>query len=252
MENIYNKPIGLVLGGGAILGAAHIGVLRYLEEKEVEINCIAGTSIGAIIGAMVAFGKTSKEIAEIVEGVKWLDVSRPTLSKDGILSQKKLAAFMKDVIGDVDFKDAKIPLSVVATDIATGEKVVISEGSVIQAILASSAIPGVFLPVKMGDRLLVDGGVVENVPVSVLRDHDVEHIFAVSLNAVNNEPKNMIDVIINAFQFMSFQTTKLQLEESDVLLNMELTDYNMVSTSQVPELIQVGYEQAKEHMENLN
>ncbi|MCA1747365.1 MAG: patatin-like phospholipase family protein, partial [Bacteroidales bacterium] len=183
------KKIGLALGGGAVLGAAHVGVLRAIKEKEIEIEFVAGTSIGAFVAAFFAFGKKWEDIHEIAADLKWLDISQIALSKFGLLSNDKMGELIAEHIGKKKIKDAEIPLAMVATDIAKGEKVVLDKGSVADAVMASTAIPGIFNPVEIGKKMLVDGGVVENVPIRTTRDLGAKYIIGVDLNAQDNIEK---------------------------------------------------------------
>ncbi|HDP97696.1 MAG TPA: patatin, partial [bacterium] len=160
------NKIGLALGGGAVLGAAHIGVLKAMEELDIPVHFVAGTSIGALVAALYAFGKDYKQIEKIAAELDWLDVSGLSLSQYGLLSNKKLGKIINKAIGDVDFEDARIPLAMIATDISHGKEVVLKQGNVATAVMASTCIPGIFIPVEIEGKLLVDGGVVENVPIS--------------------------------------------------------------------------------------
>ncbi len=175
------KNIGLAFGGGAVLGAAHIGVLKAIEEFNIPISYIAGTSIGAIISAFYAFGKNWEEMAILLKGLNWLDISRISLSQFGLLSNKKLGKLITDNLGDVTFDEACIPLAMIATDITSGEKVVLKSGNVAAAVMASSCIPGIFIPVEIDNRLLVDGELVENVPVTPLKEMGANFIISVDL-----------------------------------------------------------------------
>lgn len=118
------KKIGLALGGGAVLGAAHVGVLKAIEEFDIEISYIAGTSIGAFVAAFCAFGKTPAEIEEIALKLTWMDISGISLFKNGLLSNEKLGDLISEHIGDKKIENAKIPLAMIATDISSGKKVV--------------------------------------------------------------------------------------------------------------------------------
>ncbi|NIT59000.1 MAG: patatin, partial [Aliifodinibius sp.] len=129
--------IGLALGGGATLGAAHVGVLRALEEAEIEIDCIAGTSIGALVGALYAFGMSVDKIETIALDLDWPDISGLALSKMGLLNNKAMGKLLDTYLGDVQFDEAQIPFAAVATDIATGEKVILETGDVSEAVKAS-------------------------------------------------------------------------------------------------------------------
>lgn len=247
------KATGLALGGGAILGAAHIGVLQAIEEREIELSCISGTSIGAFIAALYAFDIKPKEIEDIVLDLDWLSVSRLSLSKFGLLSIDKLGESFKKAAGDVQFEDAKIALAVVATDIGKCEKVVLTEGNVAEAVTASACVPGIFIPVEIDQRMLVDGGLVENVPVSPLKDLQAEHVIGVDLNAKRTykKPEDVIDVLANAFDIAIDNATRIQTEESDVLIAPELTAYSRTDTGRIRELIKEGYDAACDCLSNV-
>ena len=157
------KKVGLALGGGAVRGLAHIGVLEILEKEGVPIDAIAGTSIGAAVGALYAKGKNPEAIKDVVLDIKWLRLAPLldlTLPKSGFIGGRKVKELLKSIIGDVAFEDLKIPLVCVATDIMTGEEILIDEGSVLEAVRASISIPVVFTLAKWRGRYLVDGGLV--------------------------------------------------------------------------------------------
>ncbi len=242
------KKIGLALGGGAVLGAAHIGVLKAIEEFEIEIACIAGTSIGAFAAAFYAFGKKSDEIERLTKKLDWLDISRLSLSQFGLLSNEKLGNIIKDALGDVKFEEAEIPLAMVAVDIGKGEKVILKEGKVAESVMSSTCIPGVFIPVEIDNRLLVDGGVMENVPITPLEEMNADQIIGVDLNAKHKfkKPENIIDVLVNTFDITLLNATKIQTEEADVLIAPDLSSFNLVDTDQIDDLIKIGYAEAKE------
>jgi NTE family protein len=245
-----NKNIGLALGGGAVLGSAHIGVLKAIEEYEINISAVSGTSIGAIIGALYAFGKSADEIKEIALDIKWSKLSSLTLSRMGVLSNEKVGKIITDNIGDVDFEDAKIPFSVVATDISTGKRVVLDKGSVKDAVMASSCIPGMFIPVEIEDQLLVDGGLVENVPSKAIKEFDIDKSICINLNAKHSyrKPKGVVEVLLNTFDIMVNRLTDVQLEDADIVIQPDLSKYNVLNTSQIKDLIEVGYKAAKEDL----
>jgi len=247
-----NKNIGLALGGGAVLGAAHIGVLRALNEFNISISYIAGTSIGAFVAAFYAFGKSCEEIREMTKDLNWLDVSEISLSRYGLLSNKKLGEVITEGIGDVDFDQAAVPLAMIATDIATGEKVILREGRVSTAAMASTCLPGIFRPVEIDERLLVDGGIVENVPITPLQEMGADVIIAVDLLAKRTykKPENIIEVLVNTFNYTLIAATKVQTEAADILIQPDVSSFNMINTNQVNDLIEAGYAEAKTMLEN--
>ncbi|MDX1403029.1 MAG: patatin-like phospholipase family protein [Woeseiaceae bacterium] len=246
------KAIGLALGGGAILGAAHIGVLKAIEERDIDLCCISGTSIGAFIAALFAFGIKPKEIEEIVVDLDWLDVSSLSLSRFGLLSNDKLGKSFEDAVGDVQFDDAKTSLAVVATDISDCQKVVLTEGKVAEAVMASACVPGLFTPVEIDGRMLVDGGLVENVPISPLKDMDANFVIGVDLNVKRTyrKPEDVIDVLSNALDIAIDNATRIQTEESDVLIAPELSAYSRTDTDRISELIDEGYQAACECLDD--
>ncbi len=248
-----DDKIGLALGGGAVLGAAHIGVLRALDEFEIPINYIAGTSIGALISSLYAFGKSWEEIEKIAIDLDWFDISGIALSQYGLLSNKKMAKLITKEIGDVAFDDAKIPLAMIATDITSGEKVVLNEGDVATAVMASTCIAGIFKAVELNGRLLVDGGIVENVPISPLKEMGAETIITVDLisQRAHKKPDNIIEIILNALNFALITTTKLQIKEADILIKPNLGKFNMIDTQQTSDLIKAGYKEGKALLEKI-
>jgi NTE family protein len=241
------RKIGLALGGGAVLGAAHIGVLRALEEKKLQIGSITGTSIGAFIAALYAFGISPHEIEEKIADLNWLDAAEFSFSRYGLLSNEKLGDTLKMTLGDVDMENAGIPLAVVATDIGACRKVILKEGSVAKSVMASSCIPGIFIPVELGGRLLVDGGLVENVPISPLKEMGANMVVGVDLNANRKykKPEDLIDVLANALDLVIDNATRIQMEEADILIAPELSAYNRTDVEMVHDLVKEGYDTAK-------
>ncbi|WP_040433757.1 patatin-like phospholipase family protein, partial [Chlorobium ferrooxidans] len=130
------KKTALALGGGAVLGAAHVGVLRAVSELDIHLSMVSGTSIGAFIAALYAFGKSWEEIRDIALAIDWVDLSGLALSQFGLLSNKKFGTMVTDLLGKRDIRDARIPLSIVATDIGAGRKFVFTEGDVAMAVMA--------------------------------------------------------------------------------------------------------------------
>jgi len=178
-----HKKIGLALGGGAARGLAHIGVLKALVGNNVPIDMIAGTSIGALVGACFAKDGEINTLEEIVLNIDWRQLALlldPNLAllKKGFIHGEKIKELLCSVIGDIEFKDLKIPLRVIATDVITGKEVVIDSGSVTEAVRASISIPVIFTPVKFENKFLVDGSIVNPVPVDIVRNMGAEFIIA--------------------------------------------------------------------------
>lgn len=177
------KKIGLVLGSGAARGLAHIGVIKALQEKNVPIDLIAGSSIGALVGACYAKAGSIAEFEQVVLRTDWrrllqlADFNLALMFK-GFVQGQKVKELLRTIIGDVHFKDLKIPLAIVATDLHTGESIVIKDGPVLEALRATISIPVVFTPLKFAERFLVDGGIVNPLPVKIARQMGANYIIA--------------------------------------------------------------------------
>ena len=177
--------LGLALGAGAARGMAHLGVLRELEKAGLAPDVVAGTSIGALVGGMYAAGKLDR-LTEVALGLDWKQIARYfveiSFPRSGLIEGNKLTALLAEIVGEVELTELALPFRAVTTNLMTGEEVVISDGDLVEAIRASIAVPGIFTPARRGDDLLVDGGLVNPVPVSVCRTMGAERIIAVDLN----------------------------------------------------------------------
>lgn len=176
--------IGYALGGGAARGLSHIGVLKALEEHGIFPDIIAGTSVGAIVGALYAGGYKPGEIEALVLGLDWKQLLRlvdMTLPRSGLLQGKGVITLLKSVLGDLTFPQLKCAFACVTTDIMNGEQIVLRDGSLIDAVRASIAIPGIFTPVEIKGRYLVDGSLINAVPVSVCRDMGAGYVIGVNV-----------------------------------------------------------------------
>ncbi|NNC54281.1 MAG: patatin-like phospholipase family protein [Pseudomonadales bacterium] len=236
--------VGLALGGGAVLGAAHIGVLKALEESDIKIEAITGTSIGAFIAILYAFGIPANEIEAQVEKMGWLDVTNFKLSRFGLLSNEKLARTLHDMIGEVSFADANIPLAVVATNIGSGKPLVLKEGDVALAAMASTCVPAIFAPIEIDGELLVDGGLVENVPLSPLDELGANFKIGVDLNAKRQyeKPDDIIVVLMNALDIAIDNSTRLQTREVDLLIKPKVFHFSRTDTDNVGHIVREGYQ----------
>lgn len=240
------EKIGLALGGGATLGAAHVGVLRALEESEIEVDCIAGTSIGAMVGALYAFGTPVDEIEKIALELDWPDISGIALSKRGLLTNNAMGKLFDKSVGDVRFDEAHIPFAAVATDISTGDKVVLKKGDVSDAVKASTCIPVLFEPVEVDGRLLVDGGLKESVPLSVIQDMGADFTIGVDLNAYRNyeRPENILDILNNTLEIALKHLANVSQKQIDLLIQPNLANFSRSETENTAEMIERGYKAA--------
>lgn len=174
--------LGLALGSGAARGLAHIGVLKVLEDAEIPIDIITGTSMGAFIGAMYAAGVPVAEMERAALEIDWIKMAKlldPVLPTSGLTDSNKLVAFMAQLLPVRDFEDLHHPFAVTATDINTGEAIIIKQGDLLEALRASLAFPGIFSPVRFGQRFLVDGGLCKPIPTDVARHLGADKIIGV-------------------------------------------------------------------------
>ncbi len=179
-----NVNIGLALGSGSARGLAHIGVIRALEEAGVKVDCVAGTSIGALIGAVYASGKL-KDLEKNYLHFDWKKIAYffdIVFPKSGLIDGNKVADFVREHIQTGMIEYLPIPFQAVATDIRTGEEIHMDRGDVIEAVRASISTPGIFTPIRRNGRVVVDGGLINPVPVSVVRSMGAKFIIAVDLN----------------------------------------------------------------------
>jgi len=201
--------IGYALGGGAARGLSHIGVLKVLEEYGIYPDIIAGTSIGAIVGALYAGGYKPIEIEQIVLGLDWkklVYLVDMTLPISGLLKGKRVVSLLTSILGDLTFSQLGYAFACVATDISNGAQVVLRDGSLIEAVRASISIPGIFTPVAIKGRYLVDGGLVNTVPVSVCREMGAGYVIAVN---VIPEPSKLMNNTSEDQQYHVYEPTKL-------------------------------------------
>lgn len=193
--------IGLALGGGFARGFAHLGVLQVLEEHRIPISHIAGTSVGSILGAAYASGAPLELIIETCRTLRFRDIARWRVSRLGLASNQRLAILIERVFDSRQFEELQIPLAVVATDLATGEPVVFTQGNLVDAIRASCAFPGLFEPVEIGTRCLADGGLVAPVPTRAARSLGAAPVIGVSVgvqDGYRGAPTNIFQVVSRA------------------------------------------------------
>jgi NTE family protein len=190
----FGDRLGCALGGGGARGLAHIGVLKVLEERGIFPKFIAGTSMGALVGAMYATGLTASQLEQMALDMGWkrwahlIDFS--LIRPGGFIQGNRILSMLKSVLGDLKFSGLKLPFVCVATDICSGHEVVLSQGEVAVAVRASIAIPGIVTPVKVDGRYLVDGGLVNEVPVGLCRQLGAGYVIGVN---VNPDPSKMTD-----------------------------------------------------------
>lgn len=218
------KSIILVLGGGSARGLAHIGVLKVLEREKIPIHRIVGTSMGALIGAAYSIGMPLKKMEEMAHKFSWKTVFDPALPKMGLLAGKKLANVVAELTENKSFEQCKIPLAVVTTDIERNERVVFQKGDLQKVVCASCSWPGIFNPVRIDGRLLVDGGIKNSVPTRIARSIDSGYMVAVDVGFCVKEGKidNIFQMLLQSFQIMGEELNRYQARISDVMIKVDL------------------------------
>lgn len=219
--------VGLALGGGAAMGLAHIGVLKVLEEEEIGVDIISATSMGALIAAFWAAGITPHQIEKLAcsfkSKLKTLFLIDPTLPKIGLIKGRGVRKILKSYLGNKTFFDLKLPLKIVACDIKARKEFVIDQGSLVDAVMATIAIPGIFEPIEYEGIQLIDGGIVNPVPVSVLSRLGVKRIIAVNalpspedIVRLSQKRLTIFDIIVNSFQAMQFTMAVNSCQQADL------------------------------------
>ncbi len=263
------KRIGLALGSGSARGIAHAGVLAVLEKEGIPVDLIAGTSAGAVVGALYAQGKPAGQIKRLALELGWKKLAPlvdPSLPKTGLIKGKKVKDLLTLFIGgDIKFSDLKIPFACVTTDINTGEQVVIDRGSVPEALRASISIPGIFVVVNREGRYLVDGGLVNPVPVSVVRQMGADFVIAVNVipdvlerahrlhkeqAGVFKEP-NIIHIIMQSMYIGTHSLVRASLEAADVFIEPRVAHVGAGEFHRALELIEQGKLAAQESISEI-
>ncbi len=244
---VVQKPrpkIGLVLSGGASRGFAHIGVIKVLERERIPIDIIVGTSAGSLTGAMYAFYGNADKLERATWGMREEDIFDFSLPNFlvGVVKGESIVRFLNSRVTVKNIEDLKIRFAAVATDLNTGNKVVFKTGSISTAVRASTSIPGIFKPLVIGGRILVDGGVVDNVPVDVARDMGADVVIAVDVSSsmTNYDVTNVIDVIMQTFNIMGNEISKYQLRDADVVIKPNVSGVGLIDFDKKTYLINEG------------
>ena len=240
--------IGLALGGGFARGIAHIGVLRVLEEYEIPVDFIAGTSVGALIAATYASGTSLAEMERQGSATRFSDFGRWTLSRMGMATNDRLEDFLHKFTTAKFFHEMKIPLSICATDLLSGSSIHFTEGEIGPALRASCAYPGLFLPVEYQGRILVDGFLTETVPAEAARDIGADIVIGVHLEPglLRSAPRNTIEVISRSFSILQTSATQLWHSDVDVLLEPDVHHVQWDEFVKTPLLVAAGDAAARE------
>jgi NTE family protein len=280
-EHQHSKRIGLALSGGGALGLAHIGVLKYFEEKRIPVDLVAGTSMGGLVGGLFASGQSTEELNRVVHNIVWDDIfrwtprfeDRPVIEKQewnrvtgevtvrfgknlslpaGINPGQQLALLLsRETIGyadDQNFDDLPTPFRCVATDLVTGESFVPDHGPLAKAMRATMALPAVFTPVEWGNKVLIDGGLVNNLPTDVVREMGAELVIAVMLETdpVDSKKLNTLtNVLKQSVAIAVLQNERRNAKLADLVINAQLGSAGLLDFDRADEIIREGYEAAQ-------
>lgn len=248
------RKIGLALGSGAARGLAHIGVLKVLEEEQIAVHRIAGTSAGSLIGSLFCSGFSWQKIKETARDIDWGDLVSPTWPTLGIVSPEKIEKTLSRLLQGRGFDDLAIPFGAVAVDITTGEEVVLRSGSVARAVRASCSIPGIFEPTEIEGRLLVDGGLVNDVPTTVVKDMGADRVIGVDLNAdrvVPKRPENLIEIFYRSLNILIYNSAQRARRVADVMVVPRLEGFAYHDLGRLDELIEQGERAMRDQIEKV-
>lgn len=246
--------IALVLGAGSARGLAHIGVLQVLEENQIPFDFIVGTSMGAMIGAIYACGADMKMLGRMLEHLDsrlFFDVQLPRM---GFISGKRIKELLNLMTKKKSFQETKIPLLVVATDLVSGEEIILEEGSISEAVRASISIPGIFHPVKREEMILVDGAVVNRLPIEVARSRGADLIMAVDVTFGEGRTvsiSNTMDVILTAIDIMQKMQFDLVYNKADILIQPAVGGFASKDFEKSQEIIQLGRQAAEAKLDEI-
>ncbi len=294
-REISGQALGLALGSGAAFGYAHVGVLKVLEEEGIEVDILSASSIGAVIGGMWAAGIPANRLIGILKTLdrrntffKLFGFADLSVAHRGFFKGEQVVRFLRSYVGDINFRDLKIPIKIISTDLSTGSPVLFDEGSVLQAIRASISIPGIFRPIYVKGKYLIDGGVVDPLPIQVLNRFGAKKIIAVNVlqspedhfhrlqiiqkkkeraseiiehknffkrlfyenqkSFLNKQSANIFNVLMKTIQFMEYGMAEAASEQADITLRPVVTDAHWAEFFDHEKFIRCGEEETRKHI----
>lgn len=262
------KKIGLALGGGAAKGLAHIGVLKVLEENGIKPDFVSGTSIGAIVGSLYCSGYSAEQIEDIAKKTNWVKLFDPKISRKGLIKGDNIEKYLRELLEDKQFSELKIPLFIPAVDILKSQEIIFNKGDLVKAIRSSISIPGILRPIENNGNVLVDGGIIDNLPIDVLKDSGADIIIAVSLFKENKKGyvfstalkennmtlvPNMLTSLLNSLTIVEREMTKNILDNSkaDILIMPDLKKINFQDFYKADEIIKIGEIETRNRLKDI-
>lgn len=250
------KPvIALVLGGGASRGFAHVGVIKILEQNGIKPDIIVGSSAGSLVGALYAGGYTAEALEVIALGMEQSDIRDVTLPDRGFVKGELLQDFINQYLDNRSIEDLPIRFAAVATDLQSGDLKVFNRGNTGMAVRASSAIPGIFQPVEIGDRDYVDGGLLSSIPVHVAQQMKPDIIIAVD---VSRDPESLVeikdtfDVLAQTIAIMGRASSQTEVREADVVIRPDMSVVGTIDFAAKQHAIEMGEKAAQENMPKIS
>lgn len=248
---VAEPKIGLALGSGGARGFAHVGVLKVFQEENIPIHIISGSSMGALVGALYGTGHSMEMLYKLSSAFQRKFFLDWTVPKMGFIAGRKLKDFIHLFTHGKRIEDLNVQLAIVATDIQAAEKVVFTEGPIAEAVRASIAIPGILVPEKVNGRLLVDGGVIDRVPVSVAKEMGADIVIGVDVTSVkkNAEITTIFDVIMQSIDILQLEIIESRKMASDVMIRPAIDSYNSRAFTHITDIIAAGERAAHEHVD---
>ncbi len=246
---------GVVLSGGGVRGFAHLGLLQALEELNIKPDAISGVSAGAIVGALYAAGHSPQTIRDILKKNSYFGWSSFLLNKDGLFSMKALRKVLQTYIPDNSFESLHKKLFITATDFANNEAITFSKGSLIDTVIASSSVPAIFEPVKIGDHLLVDGGLLNNFPVEPL-ENTCNLLIGCNVNFIpkgmgNGKRIGKMNLIEKCFHMAIASVVYSKVEKLDLFIEPDLHEFGMFDVTKADLIYETGYQATMKHKNKL-
>ncbi|ANB55758.1 patatin-like phospholipase family protein [Anoxybacillus sp. B7M1] len=242
--------IGLALGSGGARGFAHLGIIKVLEEERIPIHYIAGSSMGALVAALYASGLGVERLYKLAKAFRRNDYIDVTIPKMGLIAGKRIKEFIWLVTKGKKIEELQIPIAIVATDLQRCEKVVFRSGVVADAVRASISIPGIFVPETIDGRMLVDGGVIDRIPVSVARTMGADVVIGVDVShvKVTDAISSIFDVILQSIDILQDELVRHREFASDVMIRPRVEQYSSRAFTHIEEIIEIGEEEARKQM----
>ncbi|MED1202186.1 patatin-like phospholipase family protein [Heyndrickxia acidicola] len=250
---MVNPKVGIALGSGGARGFAHLGVLKALEAHSIPVDYIAGSSMGALVGAIYCTGQDIERLVKVAAAFKRKYFLDFTVPKMGFISGKRVKEFVRVFTHNKRIEELKVPIAIVATDLKTGEKVVFREGPIAEAVRASISIPGIFIPEKVGGRLLVDGGVIERVPVTVAKELGADIVIGVDVSGVKRDAEisNIYDVIMQSIDILQWEMEASREKNHDIMIQPDLEKFSSIAFTNTEEIIKIGEEEAEKRLPDI-